>query len=85
MSDRHTRRGLTLLELCFVVMILGVLIAITVPTCDVILRRSHQAEARSMLSASAHAQHDRDTGTDLACPASGERPHPTVRFPSAGC
>ncbi|MFT5680317.1 MAG: prepilin-type N-terminal cleavage/methylation domain-containing protein [Myxococcota bacterium] len=81
------RRGFTLLELCFVVMILGILTAITVPAYDVILRRSHQAEARSMLSAIAHAQlqHHRDTGDYLACPASGDVPVPTARFPEASC
>ena len=81
------RRGFTLLELCFVVMIIGLLTAITVPTYDVLLRRTHQAEARSMLSAIAHAQlqHHRDNGSYLACPASGPIPTPTVAFPTEAC
>ena len=81
------RRGFTLLELCFVIMILSLLVAITVPTYDVLLRRTHQAEARSMLSAIAHAQlqHQRDSGAYLACPATGPIPSPTAEFPTDPC
>ena len=81
------RRGFTLLELCFVISIMGILTALTVPTYDVLLRRAHQSEARSMLSAIAHAQltHQRDTGTWLACPATGPIPAPTAAFPDEAC
>lgn len=81
------RSGFTLLELCFVVMILGILAAITVPTYDVLLRRAHQSEAHAMLSAIAHAElaHFRDTGRYLACPAAGDVPAPTAPFPAAEC
>lgn len=81
------RRGFTLLELCFVVMIIGLLTAITVPSYDVLLRRTHQAEARSMLSAIAHAQlqYQRDNGVYLSCPATGPVPVPTLEFPSEPC
>ena len=81
------RRGFTLLELCFVVMIIALLTAITVPSYDVLLRRTHQAEARSMLSAIAHAQlqHQRDNGAYLDCPATGPVPAPMLEFPTATC
>ena len=81
------QRGFTLIELCFVIAILGLLTAITVPTYDVLLKRTQLTEARSMLSAIAHAQlqHHRDQGHYLDCPAAGDVPRPTARFSSAPC
>ena len=70
------RRGFTLIELCFVIAIIAILAAVTVPAYDVLLRRAHSAEARSMMTAIAHAQlqYQRDHGSYLACAATGEVP-----------
>ena len=78
------RRGFTLLELSAVIVILVLLTCMTVPAYDVLIRRTHAAEARSMMSAIAHAQlqHQRDHGAYLACAATGEGPAPTARFPN---
>lgn len=81
------QRGFTLLELCFVIMIISLMAAITVPSYDLLLRRTHQSEAVSFLSAIAHAelQHYRDTGAYLPCASEGDIPRVPVAFPAAPC
>ncbi len=78
------RRGFTLIELCFVIAIMGLLVAIVVPTYEVLLRRAQAEEAPAMLQAIAHAelQHFRDQGRYLACPATGEIPRGPAPFPN---
>lgn len=70
------RRGFTLIELCFVLAILALLVGVTVPAYSHLHLRAKAAEADSMLQAIGHAQlqHFRDRGTYLACPAQGEIP-----------
>jgi len=77
------RRGFTLIELCYVIAVLGLLAALTVPAYDVLLRRAHVAEARAMVHAIAHAElrHLRDRGAYLPCGTSGDVPREPVAFP----
>lgn len=82
------RRGMTIVELAFVLAVMGAVVAITVPTSTVLLQRARTDEARAFLSALEHAElrHFRDTGTWLACPASGEVPRGVARRTSgSGC
>jgi prepilin-type N-terminal cleavage/methylation domain-containing protein len=81
------QRGFTLIELSYVLAVLGVLAAITVPTYDLLLRRAHAAEAPAMMHAIAHAelQRLRDGGEYLACPATGDVPRAPVPFTDAAC
>lgn len=78
------RRGFTLIELSYVLAVIGLLTAITVPTYDLLLRRAKAAEAPATLGAIAHAemQHLRDHGTLLACAPQGDVPVEPVVFPS---
>ena len=81
------RRAFTLIELCYVLAIIGLLTAVTVPAYDTLLRRSRAAEAQAMVHAIAHAelQHLRDRGSYVACPASGELIDLPAPFPDAPC
>jgi len=74
------RRAFTLIELCFVLAILALLMGATVPAYDHLHRRAKAAEADSMLQAIAHAQLQlfRDRGEYLACPPAGEVPRGLV-------
>ncbi len=77
------RRGFTLIELCYVIAVIGLLAAITVPAYDVLLRRAHVAEARAMVHGIAHAElrHLRDRGAYVACGPAAEIPSEPVVFP----
>lgn len=50
------RRGFTLLELCFVITLIGLLAAVTVPAYDVVHRRALALEAPTMLEAISNAE-----------------------------
>jgi len=78
------RQGFTLIELCFVLAILALLVGVAVPAHEAIYRRAQASEAEAVLSAMAHAelQHYRDHGYYLACPAEGPVPRAAVAFPS---
>ncbi|GEM_PF-2098669 len=75
--------GFTLIELCYVVTVITVLTAVTVPVYDVLLRRARAHEAHAVLHDVAHAQlrHHRDRGTYVDCPVADPVPDPTGRFP----
>lgn len=72
------------MELSFVIAIIAAIVAVTVPTYDHVLRRTHAVEADAMVHAIAHAElrHFRDRGAWLACPAEGEVPTAPVPFPA---
>jgi prepilin-type N-terminal cleavage/methylation domain-containing protein len=78
------KRGFTIIELALVLAVMGVLVAATAPTIHFLMLNARTSEARTMLSAIAHAElrHRRDHGQVLACPAEGEVPKGPVRFPS---
>lgn len=78
------RRGFTMIELAFVLAILAVLLTVTVPSYQVLIRRAQAAEAPTMALAIAHAelQHHRDHGRYLACPATGPVPISPGPFPA---
>lgn len=70
------RRGFTLIELSFVLAIMGLLAAAAIPGYHLVLLRARAAEARTMLPVIAHAEAAwrRDHGAYLACePLEGER------------
>ena len=81
------RRAFTLIELCYVLAIIGLLAAVTVPAYDTLLRRSRTAEAQATVHAIAHAelQHLRDRGTYVHCPAVGDVADLPAPFPDAPC
>jgi prepilin-type N-terminal cleavage/methylation domain-containing protein len=78
------RRGFTLVELAFVVAVIGVLVAATVPTYQALVARARADEARSMLHAIADAElrHFRDQGRFLACEPKGAVPKGAAPFPN---
>lgn len=78
------RRGFTILELSYVLAVMTLLAALTVPAYDVFYRRARAEEARSMLAAIAHAElrHYRDRGAYLACAGGGEVPSGPAAFPN---
>lgn len=79
------RRGYTIIELAFVVGIIGLLAGATIPAYQHVVLRARTDEARAMLHSIAHAElrHHRDHGAYLACPAQGEVPKRPVPFPNA--
>lgn len=81
------RRGFSILELSYVLAVMGIVIALTVPAYDVFLKRARVDEARTLLAAIAHAElrHFRDRGTYLACAAAGPVPQGPVQFPTEPC
>jgi prepilin-type N-terminal cleavage/methylation domain-containing protein len=62
-------RGFTLVELSMVLSVMAILVALSVPAYDGIVRRARAAEARATLEAIGDAElaHYRDTGTFLSC------------------
>lgn len=81
------RKGFTLLELSYVIAIIGILAAATIPAWDILVRKARSAEARTLLESIAHAelQHYRDHGAFLACPAEGPVPQRAGSFPATSC
>lgn len=81
------RRGFTLIELCYVITVMALLTAVTVPAADVLMRRAHTDEARTTVFAIAHAelQHFRDSGEFVACGPSGDIPTRPGPFLDAPC
>ena len=73
-------RGFTLVELALVVVVIGLLIALTIPMYDGTIRRTHALEARLALEHIANAQLTwrRDHGVFLACERSNDVPRATV-------
>ena len=80
-------RAFTLIELSYVLVIISLLTAVTVPAYDLLVRRAQAAEATSMVHAiaSAERQRYRDQGAYLACPAEGDVPALPRAFPAAPC
>jgi len=76
------KRGLTLIELSFVLAVISLLVAVTVPVYQTLVLRARAEEARAMLSAIAHAElrHHRDHGAFLEC--STEPTRVPIAFPS---
>jgi len=81
------RRGFTLIELAYVLAVIGLLTAVTVPSYGYIVRRAYAAEAHATIHAIAHAEFRRfrDTGSYLACEASGPIPAAPVSWPAQPC
>ena len=77
------RRGFTLVELAFVLAVLSILVGISVPGYQQVLRYARTSEARSMLQALHHAEvvYQRDHGAVLECPAPAEEPIPLTAVP----
>jgi prepilin-type N-terminal cleavage/methylation domain-containing protein len=78
------RRGFSIIELSYVLAVMGIVVAISVPTYDVFLKRARVDEARSVLAAIAHAElrHFTDRGVYLACSGEGPVPKGPGAFPN---
>lgn len=63
------RRGFTLMEMAAVLTVMGLIVAVSVPAYDSLVKRAHTEEARGFLEAivDAELRHFRDTGHYLAC------------------
>lgn len=81
------RRGFTLVELAFVIAIIALLTAITVPTTYTLVMRARAEEARMTLHAIAHAelQYRRDHGEFLECTSGGTVPTSPSDFSTNEC
>ncbi|MFT3711916.1 MAG: prepilin-type N-terminal cleavage/methylation domain-containing protein [Archangium sp.] len=84
---RRSARGFTIAELAFVLAVMGIVVSITVPTGEALIRRARADEAHAILAAIAHQElrHWRDTGAFLACPATGEVPKKATPFAVSDC
>jgi len=83
----NPRSGFTLIELSYVLALIALLAAVTVPTYDALLKRARTDEAHAMVHAIAHAElrHLRDRGSFVACPATGELADLPAAFPDEPC
>lgn len=81
------RRGFTLIELAFVVAIIAILTAVTVPVTFTLVQRARGEEARAMLQMIAHAelQHRRDHGDYLPCAPTGDVPKALTELVVSDC
>jgi prepilin-type N-terminal cleavage/methylation domain-containing protein len=70
---RSSSSGFTLVELAFVLAVLGILVSTAVPAFQLTVRRAQAAEAPLMLEQIVNSQlaYRRDHGTFLACASSG--------------
>lgn len=77
MYRRPVRRGFTVIELSYVLAVIGLLVAITVPAYDGLVKRARADEARTVLAAIADAElrYFREYKTYIAC--SADQPIPT--------
>ena len=66
MKNTH---GFSLLELAVVIVLIGLLTMISIPSFEALLMRARSAEARMVLETIVHAEHEhfRDHGEYLAC------------------
>jgi prepilin-type N-terminal cleavage/methylation domain-containing protein len=78
------RRGFSILELSYVLAVMALIAALTVPAYDIFYKRARVDEARSMLAAIADSElrHFRDRGSYLECAAAGQVPKGPVAFPN---
>lgn len=78
------RRGFTIIELSFVLAVMGILVALTVPAYQTLVYRARSAEARTTVLAIAHAelQYRRDRHRFLPCEDDSPIPKSPVEFPN---